>query len=540
MKHSIFYKGFIVFMVIFASCDKFLTTPPLDMISEDQWWKNKTQVEMMVNNTYTYLFDDNEIVYSDCASDNATHREGDIRMVANGTFDSQNAHVKRFWKYDKIAQLNYVLRGIEKAKEYITDEEYKLYGAQIRFIRAMLYYDLVFYFGDVPLVTGVLSVEESRELTRTPRAEVLSFVLDELENKVIPGLQNGKIAPGYINIHAAEALLTRIYLFEKQYDKAVHYADEIIGSHKYSLYNNYEMMFRPQSDGANPEIIFERQYSYPLLVNEINRNLSANSSVYGGWKHVIPLQALVDEYECLNGHNIKDCEALHCEYAPLRVDANPSDPKREWGEFKYRDPRLKASIVYPNWKWISGGEVKSVYGVDDPSSSDYVVKNSYVTGYLCAKWLDLDGTNPQRTQGNKSLTIFRLGDVMLMKAEALIEQNKDLDVAVRLINDIRGRVSVNMPPINLAGQDVLREKLRHERRIETVFEGLRYYDIIRWRIAGQVKKGNVYGARLRAINPDGTNKFVEERFWNDKMYLFPIPQGAIDRNSKLLPTNSGW
>jgi len=388
MKKYIFYMAF---MLMFASCDSLLTTPPLDMISENQWWKDKTQVEMMVNNTYTYLFDDNEVIYSDCASDNAIHREGDIRLVANGTYDSQNGHVRRFWKYDKIAQLNYVLEGIEKAKEYITDDEYKLYGAQVRFIRALLYYDMVFYFGDVPLVTTVLSVEESRQLTRTPRAEVLSFILDELENGVLPGLQYVKIAPGLINIHAAEALLTRIYLFEKQYGKAVQYADAIIKSGKYSLYADYEMMFRPQSDGANPEIIFERQYSYPLLVNDINRNLSTNSSPYGGWKHVNALQALVDEYECINGHNVKDCAALHCEYAPLRIDANPTDPKREWGAYKYRDPRLKASIIYPNWKWIKGGEVYALYGVDDPSSTDYVVNNSYVTGYLCAKWLDLEG-----------------------------------------------------------------------------------------------------------------------------------------------------
>ncbi len=537
MKHSIFHKAFIVLTMLFASCDSFLTTPPLDMISEDQWWKDRTQVSMMVNNMYTYLFDDNEIVYSDCASDNAKHREGDIRLVANGTHDSQNGHVRRFWKYDKIAQLNYVLRGIGKAKEHLTDEEYNLYGAQVRFIRALLYYDMAFYFGDVPLVTDILTVEESRQLTRTPRAEVVSFVLNELEQEILPGLQNAKIASGYINKHAAEALLTRIYLFEKHYEKAVQYADAIINSGKYTLYPDYEMMFRPQSDGKNPEIIFERQYDFPLLVNEINRNLGSNSSPYGGWKHVIALQELVDEYECINGHSINDCEALHCEYPLLRAEKDVTDPKREWGEYKYRDPRLKASIVYPNWKWMQGGKLHSLYGVDDPSSTDFVVNNSYVTGYLCAKWLDMEGTNAERTKGNKSLTLFRLADILLMKAEALIEQNKDLDQAVFLINQVRGRVQ--MPAIDAAGQGVLREKLRHERRIETAFEGLRYYDIIRWEIADKVKNSKVYGAPLRTINPDGSNVFIEERFWQPKMYLFPIPQAAIDQNDKLTQ-NTGW
>jgi len=124
-----------------------------------------------------------------------------------------------------------------------------------------------------------------------------------------------------------------------------------------------------------------------------------------------------------------------------------------------------------------------------------------------------------------------------MKAEALIEQNTDLGGAVQLINQVRNRV--HMPAIDLANQEVLREKLRHERRIETAFEGLRYYDIIRWKIADQVKNSKVYGAPLRTINPNGSNKFVEERFWNDKMYLFPIPQAAIDQNNKLTQ-NPGW
>ena len=109
--------------------------------------------------------------------------------------------------------------------------------------------------------------------------------------------------------------------------------------------------------------------------------------------------------------------------------------------------------------------------------------------------------------------------------------------AVSLINQIRTRV--NMPVIGMASQSVLRERLRPERRIETAFEGLRYFDIIRWRIADKVKKGKVYGARLKAVNENMDHKYVEERFWNDKMYLFPIPQEAMDNNGNLVQ-NPDW
>ena len=147
------------------------------------------------------------------------------------------------------------------------------------------------------------------------------------------------------------------------------------------------------------------------------------------------------------------------------------------------------------------------------------------------------GEYADRTLADKNMTILRYADVLLMRAEALIELSQNLPEAVSLINQIRARVG--MPNIDVASQSVLREKLRHERRIETAFEGLRYFDIIRWRIADKVKSGKVYGARLRAVNEAMDHKFVEERFWNDKMYLFPIPQEAMDNNGNLVQ-NPDW
>lgn len=97
------------------------------------------------------------------------------------------------------------------------------------------------------------------------------------------------------------------------------------------------------------------------------------------------------------------------------------------------------------------------------------------------------GEYADRTLADKNMTILRYADILLMRAEALIELNQNLPEAVSLINQIRTRV--NMPVIGMASQSVLRERLRHERRIETAFEGLRYFDIIRWRIADKVKKG---------------------------------------------------
>lgn len=160
-----------------------------------------------------------------------------------------------------------------------------------------------------------------------------------------------------------------------------------------------------------------------------------------------------------------------------------------------------------------------------------------MTGYMCQKWVDMRGEYADRTRADKNMTILRYGDVLLMRAEALIELNQNLPEAVTLINQIRARV--NMPAIEVASQAVLREKLRHERRVETAFEGLRYFDIIRWQIGDKVRKGKVYGARMKAISENMDHKYMEERFWDDKMYLFPVPQEAIDNNANLTQ-NTGW
>lgn len=529
------YIIYVVCSLNLVSCDSFLTTPPLDQISEEQWWKDKNQSEMMVKGTYDYLYGTSEVVLRDCLSDNAIHREGKYKQVGNGTYTTQSGVVRDEWKYSSIAKLNYVLEGLEKAKENLTEAEYLRYTAEVRFIRAFIYYDMVFFFGDVPLITKTLTVSESRKTSRQPRAEVLAFILAELENYVLPNINALEIKEsGRVNEHVVNAYLSRIYLFEKSYEKVLEYTDKVIKSGDYELYADYDGLFRPQSDGSNKEVIFESQYSSPLVVHQLNRNLTYSSGVYSGWGHVNCLQSLVDEYECLNGHLVSECKALGCEYHQKRIDAE-TDMHR--GEYDFRDPRLDATVFWPLKEWVVDGTVRARFGVDDKNSADYIQKNQFMTGYLCQKWVDMRGEYADRTLADKNITILRYADILLMRAEALIELNHDLPEAVSLINQIRARV--NMPEIKVASQSVLRDKLRHERRVETALEGLRYFDIIRWRIGDKVRKGKAYGARMKVFGDGMENKFMEDRFWNDNMYLFPIPQEAIDNNPNLTQ-NTGW
>ena len=194
-----------------SSCDSFLTTPPLDQISEDQWWNDKGQTEMMVKGAYEYVPGPNEVVLRDCISDNATHRDAKYKEVGNGTYTTQSDAVKDEWRYASIAKLNYILEGIEKAKGQISEEEYLRFNAEVRFIRAFVHYNMVFFFGDVPLITKTLSVAEARETSRQPRQEVLDFVLKELEEGVLPNIDKVSVTErGRVNKQVVNAFLSRI------------------------------------------------------------------------------------------------------------------------------------------------------------------------------------------------------------------------------------------------------------------------------------------------------------------------------------------
>ena len=136
------------------------------------------------------------------------------------------------------------------------------------------------------------------------------------------------------------------------------------------------------------------------------------------------------------------------------------------------------------------------------------------------------------------MSIIRYADVLLMRAEALIEKNENLDEAAALINDVRDRARLPKN-IQVTNQSELREKLRHERRVEFAMEGLRYYDIIRWRICDKVRNGDMYGFAKMTDSGKRENIFMEKRVWDDHMYLWPIPQDARDLNENLTQ-NEGW
>ena len=231
-----------------------------------------------------------------------------------------------------------------------------------------------------------------------------------------------------------------------------------------------------------------------------------------GWGGTGPTQNLINQYE-MHATGMLPAEA------GSGYDVN--------NPYAGRDPRFDASILYDGseWKGLTW-EFRPGGFAGIATSGDFTR-----TGYGMRKMIQED-----RNHNIGSTTHWihlRLGEVYLNYAEALIEAGSDLGLAVDAINAVRTRS--NMPSIAITGQADLRNKVRHERRIELAFEEHRFWDIRRWGIAGDAEVLTIYRVDMDT-NGDliGNGQEIwETRTWNVSNFLLPIPQSDIDKNSNL-------
>ncbi|MBE7174264.1 MAG: RagB/SusD family nutrient uptake outer membrane protein, partial [Williamsia sp.] len=183
-----------------------------------------------------------------------------------------------------------------------------------------------------------------------------------------------------------------------------------------------------------------------------------------------------------------------------------------------RDPRLKLSVYVPGdpWKY-------STTGFFDPTKD-----GNNKTGFNLKKYLDTTrAPTGYATQSDQDFVLLRYADILLMYAEAQNEVGGPSQAVYNAVNAVRARPGINLPalPAGLS-QDALRQRIRNERRVELAFEGLRYFDLLRWKIADQVIPA--------IVNPGGVNRRFEQ-----KNYLWPFPQSEIDIDPDL-KQNTGY
>jgi hypothetical protein len=543
-------KNFIlnisVVLCLFSACKKdFLDRNPQDAYSNESLWNSAADANAALTGVYhgqhnnvsvcaSGWADGTNIAYLDCMSDNAYSQwpwEG-FQAFGNGTITATLTGAADLWNYTTVTKCNFFLANIGKTPMDATLKAQMI--AQVRFIRAYEYFLMSQLYGDVPLVTTILTTAQANVSVRTPKADVTKFILAELA-AAVPDLAASYSGAdvGHITKGAALALKARVELYEQDYTDCITDCQSLMGM-GYSLDPSYSDLFRMQNQYTNSEIITAAQYveNPSEDANGLLGVMPSNSM--GGWSSIDPLQDLVDSYEMENGKVITDPASGY----------DPNNP------YLNRDPRLAATILYPGAPNIPAGSISvNYYDPLDPSSADFYASgnNTSPSGYVVKKYTSNLGDFDNLFQSGLNMIVIRYAEVLLSYAEAKIEAGQIDGSVYSAINLVRNRVG--MPSVDQSvynNQTTLRTLVRRERRVEFAIEGLRYFDIQRWKIGAQVMSGPVYGTRLGTVNATtgqytitGDNLKVETRQFSDKNYLWPVPQTEININ-KNLKQNPGF
>ncbi|QNL48212.1 RagB/SusD family nutrient uptake outer membrane protein [Olivibacter sp. SDN3] len=524
--HQIFpATAAIMITFLMVSCDRdLLETVPTDRVSEDVFWNSPADASSAVNALYLDL--DTTNIFSFDALTEIGHVNQNFAVdaqIALGVYDGTNSKVDAEWAnaYKGIRATNYFLENVDRVALDDADLLAR-YKAEAKTLRAYQYIKLVGLFGDVPLITETISVEDARTLTRTPSENIWDFVDKELEEaaQALPlsytGGDIGRITKG-----AALALKARANLWAERYQQAADAATAVINLGVYSLHPTYGSLFG--YDAANgSETILARQYqknSYPHNAFQI----LAPYSQQNGNSTYVPTRQLVDLYEMVDGSLITG-----------NPNYNPLEPTNN------RDNRLKFSVYTKGDQLPSNATFNPApnSGTADAIGGTYIAST---TGFNVKKYVvQEDFANP----GNSGipLMLIRYAEVLLTLAEAKLELGQLDETLYQALNQLRnGRTDVKQPSVTTRNTDDLREIIRRERTIELAFEGLHLFDIRRWKSAEQVLPGPVYG--MTYVNNSGEAVTVRvvavERNFVSRHYLWPIPQNERYLNENLTQ-NPGW
>lgn len=385
--------------------------------------------------------------------------------LANGYFSSA-------WigHYAGIARANGILDRISTVdfEAPLKDQ----YEGEARFLRAMFYFNLVRLFGEVPLVTSEINDPyDASNLTRSPVAEVYTLIESDLKiaeaklSDIITGANAGRASKW-----AAKALLGKVFLTLKQFDKAAPKLKEIIDDNKFSLMPNYADVFAASTSfAANKEIMLAVQYK--------SGQIGQGGAFYSSW---LPFNVNVPEFGVIGG-----------------VGGGVNRPTVDLvAAYENGDLRKAASLV-TSYNTAQGIAI----------NERYAIKFRQVG--IIANDSDVD------------FPILRYADVLLMYAEALNETG-NIPEALKYLNMVRRRAfgfpidTVTPQPNDLAGLDPagFHLAIEQERRLELAFESHRWFDLVRTGRFVEVMKAKEYNVMPHHV-------------------LFPIPQRELELNPGL-------
>lgn len=550
----------IVCTGLLVSCNDEMNFKEYTQYEKDYVDNSFSRVKALVTNIYTYLdtdFGSYEGAMLASTTDEAeyAYTGNPIYSFINGGWSPVDAR-GTIWtnSYKAIQQANMFLQdfqGLTFPEEMLNDDyhtnmlQYKHFPYETRALRAYFYFNLAKQYGDVPLFTKMITADEVNSLTRTPAQEVFKFIIDECDDIMndIPmdwgELGSATVNAGRVNRMFVLALKSRATLYAasplfntsnntnlwKQAVAASQAAVDAATSNGYTM-GDYAKIWAEDNYKAS-EIIFA------VRMGNSNKYEAYNFpvEVEGGKGGNCPTQNLVDAYEMLNGKSIDETGSGYDQQNP----------------YKDRDPRLSLTVAVngeKKWPDYNGAELQTYYG----GLHGEPLAGATPTGYYLKKMMNR-GVVLQAGKTNEKLhnwVTFRTGELYLNYAEAAFKATGSADVvpeggkmsAREAVNVVRVRVGMPELAVGLS-TDAFWKKYENERFVELAFEGHRFWDLRRWKQGDKLK--SITEMKITK-NVDGTFTYTRKtvsRQWDDKMYLFPIPQSERLKNPNLTQ-NPGW
>jgi hypothetical protein len=534
--------------ISFLSCKKYEEYPVERITGDfvfDPYDKQGIYANRFVNDLYSYLPRgynriDNSVL--DAATDDAISSEygNEIEVLSHSQLNAVNNPDGRWADaYRAIRKANQFLANIDIVpRDSVTKANWK---AEVRFIRAMNYFELLKRYGGVPLLQDrYYTLEEKIDVARSSFDEVAQYIANECDS-IIPSLRNDPVTGnevGRITRGATMALKSRTLLYAAsplnnptndpdKWVKAAAAAKALMNTGKFSLSPNFINTFVVRT---NPEIILAFQ-------TPVNSNLERQNAPIGytspnvSQGYVSPTQDLVNSFPMANGRPITQANS----------GFNPANP------YNSRDPRLAATVFLNGTQWLNRPVETFQGGLDNPPSSVRVARQTR-TGYYMRKFLGNFANNAEYSNQSHNFPIFRYAEILLNYAEARNEVN-DMAEAYIQLRTLRQRAGIAAGTDQLYGlkpamtQAEMREAIRLERRIELAFEEHRYWDLRRWKIAEQVLNKDLTGVVIQK-NPDNSLSYnygkADYITFLQKQYLYPIPNNEVTGSNGRIAQNPGW
>lgn len=535
-----------------VGCSDFLELQPPAEISDANFWTGEGDAKLALVGCYRFSsgwsndnFDSAQgLLYLDFSGGNGTEKENFTTNMASSNTVATNGNLNWYWRssYEKLAKYNTFLDNIVTCP---MDENKKTqWIAEVKTLRAYFLFNLAFYFQNVPMPLTTISVEEANTMAQSSQADVYAQVESDLKESIsVLPLEQKDANLGRISKGAARTLLARLYLAQNKFAEAAAVLKDIIDSNVYALDrrngdDSYEKFFHDGGE-TSPEAIFSILGLKDKFTNV--RYIYMLPEMAGGWHQFAVYNELVKSYFAADGKSIDESEVY-----------DDNDP------YVNRDIRLYASVFLPPLGTYPGttfkGKTYNCYL--GPNTADSYNRYTLFNGYCPKKGADPEFTDIWNNYTHTPL--MRYAEVLLSYLEAVNEATPGavdqalLDVT---INDVRDRVKLpGYSKAELSSQEAVREAVRKERRVELAFEGLRYFDVLRWGVAKELLNHTFTGVKLSddpsAPNYRGSGSSAspvdedmyyqfEKRMWSDHNRYFPIPQNELNVN-KNLKQNTGY